>query len=153
MIRPGARLRSLAARLLDRSTMERVIDPAIADLQHEHEEAVRRGLIWRGWCIRLAGYAAFSKVAVFAAARHALHQRTTADDRAVGRSVVYSLVAVIALTAVLLWPPLSILRRPGAGTTFRLVLCLLPQALRLRCLSASCSALSLAYAIGRRRLV
>ena len=48
MTRPGARLRSWASRLLDPSTMERLIDPAIADLQHEHEEAVRRGLIWRG---------------------------------------------------------------------------------------------------------
>ena len=31
MTRPGARLRSWAARVVDSSTMERLIDPAIAD--------------------------------------------------------------------------------------------------------------------------
>ena len=131
MTRPGARLRSLAARLLDPSTMERLIDPAIADLQHEHDEAIRRGLVWRGRWIRLAGYSAFWKVAVIAAARHALHERTAADDRAVGRTVVFSLVAVIALTALLMWPGFSHFRRPGTGTTVRLVLYLVPQALAI----------------------
>src|SRR6185295_13556490 len=69
MTRPGTRLRSLAARLFDTSTMERLIDPAIADLQHEHEDAIRRGLVWRGRWIRLAGYAAFWKVAAMGISR------------------------------------------------------------------------------------
>lgn len=131
MTRPGARLRSLATRLLDPSTMERLIDPAIADLQHEHDEAVRRGLVWRGRCIRLAGYAGFWKVAVISAARHALHERTTADDRAVGRTVVFSLVAVTALTAVLVWPAFSTFHSPDNGTTVLLVLYLVPSALAI----------------------
>jgi hypothetical protein len=131
MTRPGTRLRSLAARLLNRSTMERLIDPAIADLQHEHDDAIRRGLVWRDRLIRLAGYFAFWKVAVIAAAGHALHERTTADDRAVGRTVVFSLVAIIALTTILIWPPLSTFHRPGTVTTFRLVLCLVPQAVAI----------------------
>jgi hypothetical protein len=43
MTPPGARLRALASHLVDPSTMERLIDPAIADLQHEHDEAVVHG--------------------------------------------------------------------------------------------------------------
>jgi hypothetical protein len=129
MRRPGARLRSWAARLLDPSTMERVIDPAITDLQHEYREAVRRGLVWRGRGIRLAGYAAFWKVAVMAAARHAVHERTAADDCAVGRTVVFSLAAVIALTAVLMLPQLRAVRLLGTGTTSWLMLYLVPSAL------------------------
>ena len=35
MTRRGDRLRALAAAFLDESTMERVVDPSIADLQHE----------------------------------------------------------------------------------------------------------------------
>jgi hypothetical protein len=119
MTRPGTRLRSLAAGLFAPSTMERLIDPAIADLQHEHDDAVRRGLVWRGRWIRLAGYAAFWKVAGMAAAGHALRERTAADDRSVRRTVGFSLVAVIALTAVLVWPGFSRFERPGTGSTVR----------------------------------
>jgi lipopolysaccharide export LptBFGC system permease protein LptF len=111
--------------------MERLIDPAIADLQHEHDDAIRRGLVWRGRWIRFAGYSAFWKVAVIAAARHALHERTATDDRSVGRTVGFSLVAVIALTALLMYPGFSDFRRPGTGTAVQLVLCLVPQALAI----------------------
>jgi lipopolysaccharide export LptBFGC system permease protein LptF len=111
--------------------MERLIDPVIADLQHEHEKAVRRGLLWRGRYIRLAGYSAFWKMAGIAAARHALHERTAADDRSVGRTVGFSLVAVIALTALLIWPGFSRFHRPDPNTTVRLVLYLVPQALAI----------------------
>ena len=38
----GTRLHAIARRLFDRSTMERLIDPAIADLQHEHGDRIRR---------------------------------------------------------------------------------------------------------------
>jgi hypothetical protein len=55
MTRPGARLRSVATRFFDPSTMERLIDPAIADLQHEHDAAIRRGLVWRGRWVHTAG--------------------------------------------------------------------------------------------------
>jgi hypothetical protein len=131
MTRPGTRLRSLAAGLFAPSTMERLIDPAIADLQHEHDDAVRRGLVWRGRWIRLAGYAAFWKVAGMAAAGHALRERTAADDRSVRRTVGFSLVAVIALTAVLVWPGFSRFERPGTGSTVRLLMYLVPQALAI----------------------
>ncbi len=62
MSRPGTRLRALAARLCSERTMERLIDPSLADLQIEHAAARRTGSIWKsGWALIL-GYMAFSKV-------------------------------------------------------------------------------------------
>ena len=47
MTPPGTRLRALAARLLDASTVEYLVDPTIADVQAEYDDASRRGLPWR----------------------------------------------------------------------------------------------------------
>src|SRR4051812_17574040 len=54
MRRPGDRLHALAARLFDPSTMERLIDPVIADLQRERADALSRGQVWRGRWIYIA---------------------------------------------------------------------------------------------------
>jgi hypothetical protein len=43
MTPPGTRLRALAARLLDARTVEYLVDPAIADVHAEYEDASRRG--------------------------------------------------------------------------------------------------------------
>ena len=56
---PGTRLRALAARLLDARTVEYLVDPAIADVQAEYEDASRRGLAWRKRWICLRGYFSF----------------------------------------------------------------------------------------------
>jgi hypothetical protein len=44
---PGTLLRAVAARLFAANTMDYLIDPAIADMQAEYEDASRRGLTWR----------------------------------------------------------------------------------------------------------
>lgn len=59
MTPPGTRLRALAARLLDARTVEFLVDPAIADMQAEYEDASRRALVWRRRWIRLRGYCSF----------------------------------------------------------------------------------------------
>jgi putative ABC transport system permease protein len=56
---PGTGLRALAARLLSPRTMDQLVDPAIADMQAEYEDASRRGLTWRKRWIRLRGYLSF----------------------------------------------------------------------------------------------
>lgn len=56
---PGTRLRALAARLLRPSTMDYLVDPAIADMQAEYEDASRRGLSWRKRWICLRGHLSF----------------------------------------------------------------------------------------------
>ena len=73
MTPPGTRLRALAARLLPASTMDHLVDPAIADMQAEYEEASRRGLAWRKRWICIRDYFAFFKMIV--AHRRAVKRR------------------------------------------------------------------------------
>ena len=64
MTPPGTRLRALAARLLAASTMDHLVDPAIADMQAEYEEASRGGLTWRKRWICIRGHLAFFRMIV-----------------------------------------------------------------------------------------
>jgi hypothetical protein len=121
MTRPGARLRSWATRLLDPSTMERLIDPMIADLQCEHAEAVRHGRLWRARWVRVVSGIAFCKVAalaVFASDRHA------ARAIIVGLSTA-TLLTALAICVVLANTPATIDTR---GNMVWLILYLVPQA-------------------------
>ena len=56
---PGTLLRAVAVRLFAANTIDYVIDPAIADMQAEYEDASRRGLSWRKRWICLRGYLSF----------------------------------------------------------------------------------------------
>jgi hypothetical protein len=124
MTRPGARLRSIAARFFDPSTMERLIDPVIADLQCEHADAMRRGHIWRARWIRVAGCIAFWKVAGLAA---------FGGDKPGARAIGVALSAALPLTAlaicVALWNTRATI--DSRGTQVWLVLYLVPQALAI----------------------
>lgn len=64
MTPPGTRLRALAARLLPASTMDYLVDPAIADMQAEYEDASRRGLTWHKRWICIRGHFAFFRMIV-----------------------------------------------------------------------------------------
>jgi len=110
MTRPGARLRSVATRFFDPSTMERLIDPAIADLQHEHDDAIRRGLVWRGRWVHTAGCIAVWKViaaSATAASTRTIGDWASADGCAVGRTIGHSLAAIAGVVSLLIWAPLS----------------------------------------------
>jgi hypothetical protein len=110
--------------VLDPSTMERLIDPVIADLQCEHAEAVRHGRLWRARWIRIASFIAFCKVAalaVFASHKHG------ARAIAVALSVAAPLTA-LAICAVLAGTAATIHSR---GNMVWLVLYLVPQALTI----------------------
>ena len=124
---PGLRLRALAERFCAPPTMERLIDPMAADLQHEYNAAIRRGLIWRSRWIVIAGYAACARVAVLAMIDRGLRAPIVSDDRAVVRTLVFSLTAVILLTALFMWPLALAHRGVPRITTF--LLSLVPQAL------------------------
>ena len=74
MTPPGTRLRALATRLCTPITMERLVDPAIADLQAEYEEASRTGPAWRRRWIWLRGHLAFvAMIVVHARAARAMN--------------------------------------------------------------------------------
>jgi len=111
--------------------MEQLIDPAIADLQHEHDEATRSGHAWRARFLRVVGCAAVWKVAAIAAVRQAIVERTADEDRTAGRAVAFSFIAVLVLTAFLLLPVLQsrVFRLASAGTASWLVLYSVPSAL------------------------
>ena len=124
MTQPGSRLRSLAQRLLASSTIEKLIDPLIADLQFEHAEALRSGQIWRGRWIAITGWIAFWQVMA--------HAWVVTRWRA-ARAVVVALSAATLVTAaaicsVLAGTPATIHTR---GNMMWLVLYLVPQALAI----------------------
>lgn len=135
MTRPGARLRSVATRFFDPSTMERLIDPAIADLQHEHEDAIRRGLVWRGRWVHTVGCIAVWKVIAASAtmaSTRAIGDWARADGCAVWRTISYSLATIAAVAALLIWPALSsYFHRIPANKVAWMVIYLVPQALLL----------------------
>jgi hypothetical protein len=130
---PGTRLRALATRFCDSRTLERLIDPVIADQQHEYANAVVRGDAWGRRRARLSGCIAFWKVALVAAGRASGQDVITADNGAVGRTIRFAGIATTLTTALLIWPPLS--QAPalvsGARNTVLLVIYLLPQALAI----------------------
>jgi predicted permease len=64
MTPPGTRLRAIAARLLDARTVEYLVEPAVADMQAEYEDAARKGLGWRKRWICLRGYLSFCAMLV-----------------------------------------------------------------------------------------
>jgi len=111
MTRPGDRLRTMTARVFSARTMERIIDPLVADLQIEHAESIRRGRVWRSRWVLLSGHVVFLKTIALCGAQGAICSLVggTVDDRlAMGRVIRFT-VAAIAVTTVLIellssWP-------------------------------------------------
>jgi hypothetical protein len=132
MTRPGARLRSLAQRVCDPSTMERLIEPVIADLQCEHADALRHGQVWRSRWTCIVGYLAFWKVALMTgiSSTRAIRDWATADGGAVGRTIRFSGLATTVTVGILVWVPLHQSTPFAVSVKFALLsLYLLPQAL------------------------
>ena len=123
MTRPGTRLRALAARLLNPTTMERLIDPAIADLQSEHADALRHGRVWQARRVRVATAVAFWKVAAMRSSPNRHGTRAIA----VGLSSATVLTA-LTISVVLADTPATIDTR---GNMAWLVIYLVPQALAI----------------------
>jgi hypothetical protein len=135
MTRPGARLRTIAARVCSAKAIDQLIDPVIADLQAEYAQAVRLGQTWRSRWVRIAGYVAFVKVMVFHGGGRFLHDWTPADHRALVRTIGFSVAAIAAATLLLIVPPLRQQTSSHASyvhaSQARLALYLMPQALPL----------------------
>lgn len=102
MTPPGTRLRALAARVCSARTMERLIDPVVADLQVEHASAAgARGR----WLARLRGYVAFAKVGLWCGVFGLGEARRnwSAEDRENLRRTLWLAGGAIALVSVPLW--------------------------------------------------
>jgi Lipopolysaccharide export system permease LptF/LptG len=132
MIRPGDRLRAMAARIFDQRTMARVVDPLVADLQLEYAEAIRHGLVWRSRWTLAAGYFVFLKTIAVCGAEGAIRSLGgwTIDDRsAMSRTLGFSVTAIAAATVMLAIPPLFKARFVPLDP--KLLVYLIPQALVL----------------------
>jgi hypothetical protein len=129
--RPGDRLRIFAALWCCADTMARVVDPLIADLQHEHARAIHDGRVWRSRAIRVAGWIAFAKViAIWTWTGESAPHRWTSDDRRLlARTLALSAVLIIAFTALNLLTVQTSTLRSSHSTAPRLLLDLIPQAL------------------------
>jgi lipopolysaccharide export LptBFGC system permease protein LptF len=127
MTLPGRRLRAIARRVCHPTTMERVVDPLIADLQCEYADAIRRGDFWCAVRVRLAGYVGFWRTLFLQMVVG--RSWDAVDYAAVRRICVISILATVTITALLVLPPL--LRTSGQWFGGRLILYLMPQAIPL----------------------
>jgi hypothetical protein len=103
MNRPGDRLRAFAARWCCADTMARIVDPSIADLQHEHARAVLEGRIWRSCAIQIAGWISFVKVMALCAVASltSLEDWTPDDRKSLARAAVITAVTTVVITVLL----------------------------------------------------
>ncbi len=123
---PGRMLHRLAARLCSAKTLERVVEPAIADLQKEYA-AAEFGSSLRCARILFVGYLAILEVMLMCALQPSA---ATDDERhALVRTFVWSLALMIAVTGLLMLPPLSVVDRSVRLSAY--LVGLIPQAVPL----------------------
>ena len=107
MTRPGTRLRAIAARLFDAQTMERYVDPAVADLQAEYEHAATRGQRRESARIWVVGFLAVVQVMSIQGGLKAINtvRELTDDDRRALFRMVRASMAVFSIAALTLIVP------------------------------------------------
>jgi hypothetical protein len=106
MTAPGERIRSIASRLCRPETMERVIDPIVADLQCEYGEAVVRGTGWSARLSLIRSYFGLGSALLWLAIGRACDPRISNPGVEVARTWIVSVLAFTALTVALVIPPL-----------------------------------------------
>jgi hypothetical protein len=112
--------------------MERVIDPLLADLHMEYEEANQRGRVWKRRWTLLTGHLVFLKTVALSEMEHVmtLLSDCSADDiTALKRTLSVSIVVIALATLILEMPPL--LNLSFSVSNPKAILYLLPQALVL----------------------
>jgi lipopolysaccharide export LptBFGC system permease protein LptF len=133
MTLPGRSLRAFAARICDAETMERVIDPIVADLQWEHEDALRQGRVWQSRRLLLRAYAGFWRTLAWLALWRTVGFGRGVDIATVRRACVFSFAAFVSVTVASVMPSLTGVAPWGGSTMTRMLLSayLIPQALLL----------------------
>ena len=130
MRRPGHWLRAAAACVCATRTMERVVDPIVADIQTEHDGALRAGHRWRAAWVRINGYCAFWKAVglhTILGGRRACWSSIAADGWALGRTMVYFLCASVSITLLLSAEPM--INHYSRVPLLKPMLLLLPEAI------------------------
>ena len=98
------RFRAIAARRCSARTMERLIDPALTDVEIESRNASAQGCAWRSRWIRMAGYFAVLKGIALYGYERTVCDWSGDDSQAFARTLGLSGAAFI-LTALLLISP------------------------------------------------
>jgi lipopolysaccharide export system permease LptF/LptG-like protein len=109
MKHPGEWLRAQARRVCSPKTMERLIDPVVADLQTEYRAADASGRRWKARGILIAGYAGFAKAMLLRGWQSMSESAewTTDDRRALGRTSAIAAGAVAMAIVLFEIPPLQ----------------------------------------------
>jgi len=126
----AVRLRALAVRILDQRTVERIVDPHLADLEMEHAEAIQRGHPWRSRWILILGLVAFLKTVALCLPGEVVRvsRSWTIEDREnLSRALKFSAAAGVMATLAL---PLPLVRRVGLSDP-RMFVYLVPQTIVL----------------------
>jgi lipopolysaccharide export LptBFGC system permease protein LptF len=138
MTRPGNWLLAMTARWCSDTTMARVIEPGLADLQSEYQNAISCGRVWKSRWIRIAGYVVFLRVIVLCGwegTMQSLRGWSVDDRRILIRTIGVSIAAITIVTVVLEVPTLRLLRTPRYqmhhGDLGLLFVYLIPQGLGL----------------------
>ena len=125
MMIPGRALHRLAARICSEKTLERVVEPALADLQKEYRGADASSVWRRAWIV-IAGYSAILKAMAICAV--SVSVAATDERRALIATLIWSCLIFVAATVLLLLPPLSIVE---GKVSSEYLIQLLPQAVPL----------------------
>ena len=129
------RIRHLAGCVFSQRTLERLIDPVLADIELERRQALGSGRVWLARRVVFSGYVALIR----ALAVHGAYTLVRGDGAA--HIVRSAAAAFIVLTVVLLLPPLH--RAPQIPSFAALAVYLIPQAIPLSV------PLAIAFAIAR----
>src|SRR5262249_8486107 len=108
MSRTADRLRALAVRVCDQRTMERVVDPLVADLEMGYADAISHGSVGRGRWILIAGYSIFLRTITLWHAEQLMptSRAWTIHDRdALSRVLKFSAAAAVIAALALVAPP------------------------------------------------
>jgi lipopolysaccharide export system permease LptF/LptG-like protein len=134
MKRPGARLRAAAVRWCSDTTMARIVDPALADLQLEWEVAAQGGRRWHCRWVLVLGYWGLLKALALCGCRRiaGLSSNSSAGERAtVFRAGAVSLFVMLAAMLLLVAPYLETTAQLERANRAVLVWYLLPSAFPL----------------------
>ena len=141
MTRPGDRLRRIAAVVCAPETMERLVEPIVADLQAECAASAAHGA-WRTRWLVWRSYAAFWKALGLHCIMSTFQPSRSDSNGSLGRILGFSLVALTLMTALLIAPPMLDVTyfrwADGPLDELRLILLLVPQALPLSIPSGIC---------------
>ena len=110
--------------------MERIIEPVLTDIQLERGDAVRRGRVWQGRWVQIAGYLTLLKVLAWRGVDGFLHW--TPDDRQTLMRTIVFVTGITGIATLLLEMPILWNSPAPKGVVYlEPFLFLIPQALPL----------------------